>query len=91
MLGLARAVAVDHAGEGVTCNVVAPGWIGTASQTADEVRQGRATPAGRSGTPAEVAAAVAWLCTPGAGYTTGQLLLVDGGNSVAEERAPQPG
>jgi 3-oxoacyl-[acyl-carrier protein] reductase len=87
MVGLARAVAVDSAAAGVTVNAVAPGWVATASQTAHEVGQGHHTPVGRSARADEVAAVIAFLCTPGASYITGQCLVVDGGNSIAEERA----
>ncbi len=87
MVGLARAVALDVAARGITCNVVAPGWIATGSQTPHEHEQGLRTPMGRSATADEVAAVAAFLATPGASYITGEMIVVDGGNSIAEERA----
>lgn len=86
LVGLTRALAVDEARHGVTVNAVAPGWVATGSQTEVERAEALLVPAGRAGTPEEVAAAVGWLATPGAAYVTGQVLVVDGGNSVAEQR-----
>lgn len=86
MVGLTRAVAIDTAADGITVNAVAPGWIDTASASARERVMGAATPVGRSGTPDEVAHVIAALTGDGASYITGQLITVDGANSISEER-----
>lgn len=89
IVGFTRALAVDEADAAITVNAVAPGWIATGSQLDSEAIEGTLVPARRSGTPAEVASAIAWLATPGAAYVTGQVIAVDGGNSVGEQRGPR--
>mgnify|MGYP006171305707 FL=1 len=86
VVGLTRATAIDTAAAGITVNAVAPGWIDTASASDYERRMGAATPVGRSGTADEVAHAIAFLAGEGASYITGQLITVDGANSISEER-----
>jgi 3-oxoacyl-[acyl-carrier protein] reductase len=84
MRGLTLAAAVETATSGVTCNAVAPGWIRTPSSLEQEIEYGSRTPMERLGEPAEIAAAVAFFCSPAASYVTGQTLVVDGGNSIRE-------
>lgn len=83
LVGLARALALELGRDGVTVNVVAPGFVDTA-MTADLPEDARAaalarTPLGRLGRPDDVAAAVRFLCDGSAGFITGAVLPVDGG------------
>jgi len=83
LIGLTRATARELASRGITCNVVAPGPIGTAMTDAlsDDRRTelAAAVPLGRFGSPEEVAATVAFLASDLAGYITGAVVPVDGG------------
>ena len=79
--GAAKSLAREMAARGVTVNVVAPGIIAgnmsAATFDAEQIRQ--LVPAARPGTPQEVAALVAFLCSADAGYVNGQVIGINGG------------
>jgi 3-oxoacyl-[acyl-carrier protein] reductase len=86
MIGMSKALAQEVASRNVTVNCVAPGFIATAMTDALNEKQREAilgsVPAGRLGTPEDIAAAVAFLASPEAGYITGQTLHVNGGMAM---------
>jgi len=86
MVGMSKSLAAEVASRNITVNCVAPGFIATAmtEKLTDEqkARILTAVPAGRMGTPTEIAAAVLYLASPEAGYVTGATLHVNGGMSM---------
>ena len=83
LIGLTKSLAREVASRNVTVNAVAPGYVPSAIW--DGVPEGakqailQQVPMGRTGTPEEVAAAIAFLASEEAGYITGQVLAIDGG------------
>ncbi len=79
--GATKALSLELASRGVTVNAVAPGIIASAMAEAafDKVMIEQMVPCKRAGTPDEVAALVDFLCSPDAGYITGQILSINGG------------
>ncbi len=87
VVGLTKALAVEYAPHGITVNSIPPGFIDTPMARRAEARGdlpsidavAARTPVRRAGTPDDIAAASAFLCSEEAGYITGQLLGVNGG------------
>jgi 3-oxoacyl-[acyl-carrier protein] reductase len=86
LVGMTKSIAAEVATRGITANVVAPGFIATpmTEKLTDEQKAAlnAQIPAGRMGTPEEIAAAVLYLSSPEAGYVTGATLHVDGGMAM---------
>jgi 3-oxoacyl-[acyl-carrier protein] reductase len=83
LIGLTKAIAKEYGGKNITCNAIAPGFISSdMTDKLPEVVSAKyleSIPAGRFGTPEDVAAVVAFLASEAAGYVNGQTIAVDGG------------
>lgn len=84
LVGLSRALALEVVGDGVTVNVVAPGYVATGSQLPFEASAAASGPIGRSGTPDEIAACILFLAHESASFVTGAVLVADGGHGLPE-------
>jgi 3-oxoacyl-[acyl-carrier protein] reductase len=86
LVGMTKAIAQEVASRGITVNCLAPGFIETPMTDALNEKQREAIlgtiPAGRMGTPEEIAAGVLYLASREAGYVTGQTLHVNGGMAM---------
>ncbi len=86
-IGLTRSWARELAPFGITVNTVAPGFIPVErhADVPDEIKETylASVPAGRMGTPGDIATAVSFLASEDAGFITGQRIIVDGGRSLA--------
>ena len=86
VIGLTKAAALEYAPKGIRINAICPGTTETPLVTGLIDREPgrldaviRDIPLGRMGRPEEIASAVLWLCSEGAGFMVGQTLLPDGG------------
>lgn len=88
ILGMTRAQAIEVGQYNITVNAIGPGWIQTPSSSEEEIYAGQNTPVGRPGTADEIGHVAVFLASEEASYLTGQLIVVDGGNTIQEYKGP---
>ena len=88
VVGLTRGLSLDVAQYGITVNAVGPGWVNTGSSNEGEIAGGLNTPMKRAASPDEIAQLIAFLASDESGYITGQLIVIDGGNTIQEYKGP---
>jgi NAD(P)-dependent dehydrogenase (short-subunit alcohol dehydrogenase family) len=89
VIGLTKSAALEYASKGIQINAICPGCIDTPMVQEALIHHPETMkavindiPAARLGRSEEIASAVMWLCSPGAGFMTGQAMAVDGGFSI---------
>jgi NAD(P)-dependent dehydrogenase (short-subunit alcohol dehydrogenase family) len=94
VMNLTKSTALEWASQGVRVNAIAPGWIDTPMNQAErddpkaEARILGDIPMGRWGRPEEIASAAVFLCSDAASFVTGEILIVDGGQTLTSGRFP---
>jgi NAD(P)-dependent dehydrogenase (short-subunit alcohol dehydrogenase family) len=94
IVSLTKSVALEWAARGVRVNAIAPGWIDTPMNQAErddpeaEARILADIPMGRWGRPEEIAGAAVFLCSRAASFVTGEVLIIDGGQTLTSGRFP---
>ena len=88
LISMVKGLSTELASDGIRVNCVAPGWVATdmsaaaLNDPATRAKVFATIPLGRVGTPEEIAAPILFLCTPHAGFITGEIFNVNGGAEI---------
>ncbi|MDI5930019.1 SDR family NAD(P)-dependent oxidoreductase [Rhizobium leguminosarum] len=88
MIGYTRSLALELGSDGIIANAIAPGWINNGGNSDQLMIGGDNTPIGRPGRPEEVGSLAVYLASDECSYLTGQMIVIDGGNTIQEYKGP---
>jgi 3-oxoacyl-[acyl-carrier protein] reductase len=88
MVGYTRSLALELGRDGITANAIAPGWIDNGRGGKELLVAGKNTPVGRAGRPDELGSLALYLASEECSYVTGQMIVIDGGNTIQEYKGP---